>query len=96
MGQQNKVVALATTVAMTISVLAILIGSGIGWGVLQTRITSLEARAGTLHSDITLCQTKKLEKEIYYKDLEHLHIDMKEMRMDIKEILKLSRKTTRK
>ena len=96
MGKENKVVAMVTTAAMTISVLSVLVGSGIGWGILQTRITALEARADTLKEDNYLCTTQKLSKEVYYKDQERLTSDMSEIKDDIKLILQFSRRTNQK
>ena len=96
MVKQNKVVAMATTAAMTISVLAVLIGSGIGWGILQTRITALEARADILSEESNTCHIMKLEKEVYYKDQERFYLEVKELRSDLKELLKQLRKTSQR
>jgi len=94
MNMETKVTALVTTGAMIISVLTILIGFGIGWGILQTKISTLEARADVIGMDLGSCQSTKLEKEVYYKDQERLYSSLREMREDIKEILKISKKTT--
>ena len=93
MTKDNKVVALSTTVAMTMSVLAVLIGSGIGWGILQTKVSSLEARAETVRTKVAVCNEKKLDKTVYYKDNSRLHDDIKDIRADLKQLLMFSRKT---
>jgi len=87
MGQENKIAALSTTIAMTVSVLAVLIGSGIGWGMIQVRVEGLEAKAATLRAEMIDYTSKKVNKETYYKDIEQIHIDLREIQRDIKAIM---------
>lgn len=93
MSKENKVVVMATTAAMTISVLAVLIGSGIGWGVLQTKVVALEARAATHQTRIAVFSKAKLDKDLYYKDVDRMVKNLDEMKSDLKLLLRRSEKT---
>lgn len=95
MTKENKIVALSTTVAMTLSVLAVLVGSGIGWGMLQTKVSTLEARASAINSQVLEYHSRQLDKELYYKDMERMHQDIKEIRADLKTLIRNTRRTNR-
>lgn len=88
MVKDTKVVAYTTTIAMIVSVLAVLIGSGIGWGILQTRVSSLEARADVITTGVEQFRMVKIDKEVYYKDMEGIHQSLRVISEDVKIILR--------
>ncbi len=92
MGKDKRVVTYATAIAMAFSVLAVLIGSGIGWGVMVHKVSSLEARATIFHNDIHSNTSLKLDKESYYRDISLMHDNIKVIRSDVKSLLLLSKK----
>jgi len=83
MTTESKVAGIVTTVSGSIAVLAILVGSGIGWGVIQTRVTALEARAAIMDQTDQL----KIDKEYYYQDQKDIKEDLRTIKQDVKTIL---------
>lgn len=83
----NALISNANSLLAVISVVTILIGGGVAWGMLQSKVTKLEIQLQTVAKDYKDMQLYYVTKEEFRSVINELKDDNKEIKRDIKTIL---------
>ncbi len=79
----KKLTSVFGAIAVSITLITVLIGLGTNWGAVSSRLTAIEARASTCETNMG----KKLSLEDYNSDMAEFRTDVREIKQDIKTIL---------
>ena len=83
----NNLLSNASSLLAVISVVTILIGGGVAWGMLQSKVTKLEVQLQTIAKDYKDMQLYYVTKEEFRSVIKEIKDDNKEIKRDIKAIL---------
>lgn len=70
-----------------ITIIAILLGGGVGWGLLQARVDGQERVIAEIRSDVEILKSDSIRRDDFHRIIFELREDNRRMQEDIKKIL---------
>jgi flagellar capping protein FliD len=86
MAKENDLQSVVSIIGTVVSVIVVLLGTAAGWGMLKSRISSLERTTIRLDKEIEDLEDSKIDKEDHLYIIQEMKSNYKEIKKDLRAI----------